>query len=96
MRRAYADEAAATTDAPAPTTVTSVTGSDNAQAATPLTGSTEFGVPIGLGLSIPITNGVSVGAELTYHRFFGESFSADEEFGGGDLTTMNAVVRGRL
>ena len=75
---------------------TSVTGSNTARAASPLTGSTEFGVPVGVGLSIPISNGVSAGAELTYHRLFGESFSKDEEFGGGDLTTMNAVIRARL
>lgn len=53
-------------------------------------------MPFGVGLSIPISNGVSAGAELTYPRFFGESFSKDEEFGGGDLTTLDAIVRARL
>lgn len=75
---------------------TSVTGSASAQGRSPLLGSTELGVPVGLGLSIPIAHGISAGAELTYHRFFGESFASDEEIGGGDLTTMNAVVRARL
>jgi outer membrane protein with beta-barrel domain len=75
---------------------TSITGDATAQGASPFFGSTEPGVPIGLGLSVPIADGVSAGAELTYHRFFGESFATDEELGGGDLTTMNAVIRARL
>ena len=75
---------------------TSITGSNAAQGKSPLFGSTEFGVPLGVGLSIPISDGVSAGGELTYHRFFGESFAGKEEIGGGDLTTMNTVVRARL
>ncbi len=75
---------------------TSITGTSGARAGAQFSGSTEPGVPIGLGLGIPITGGLSVGAELAYHRFFGESFAKDEEIGGGDLTTMNAVVRVRL
>ena len=37
---------------------------------------------------------MSIGGELTYHRLFGEGFTAnEEEIGGGDVTTFNAVVR---
>ncbi len=75
---------------------TSVTGSDSAQGRSPLYGSTHLGVPVGLGLSVPISSGISAGAELTYHRFFGEVYANEEEFGGGDMTTMNAVLRARL
>jgi len=72
---------------------TSITGSSTS---TQLTGSTEFGVPIGVGLAVAVCPGVSVGAELTYHRFFGESFSENEDIGGGEPLTGNAVVRVRL
>ncbi|MDB4944619.1 MAG: hypothetical protein JWP97_4153 [Labilithrix sp.] len=72
---------------------TSVTGSDAAKAASPLESSHELGIPIGLGFGIPLTNGLSLGAELTYHRLFGEAFAADDAIGGGDLTTLNAVAR---
>ena len=75
---------------------TSITGAATAQGSSPFFGSTEPGVPIGLGLNVPIADGVSAGAELTYHRFFGESFATDQQFGGGDLTTMNAVIRARM
>jgi hypothetical protein len=72
---------------------TSLTGSS---ASTQLTGSTEFGVPVGVGFGIPVVRGITVGAEVTYHRFFGESFSANEDFGGGEPTAANAVVRFRF
>ncbi len=75
---------------------TSITGAAAARAASPLYGSTELGVPIGIGFGIPITPGLSLGAELTYHRLFGESFADDDAIGGGDLTTFNAVLRARL
>ena len=72
---------------------TSITGSSTSTA---LEGSTEFGIPIGVGLSVPLPRGLSIGGELVYHRFFGESFAEDEEIGGGDPLTMNAVLRARL
>jgi hypothetical protein len=39
---------------------------------------------------------MSVGAEMTYHRFFGESFSENEDIGGGEPLTINAVLRFRF
>ena len=75
---------------------TSITGATSAKNGSPLHGSTELGIPIGLGLGIPVTHAISVGGELTYHRLFGEEFSKNEEIGGGDFTTFNAVVRARL
>jgi len=69
---------------------TSISGSSTS---TELNSSTEFGVPIGLGFGIPVAPGLSLGAELTYHRWFGESLSADDEIGGGDPLTVNAVLR---
>ena len=72
---------------------TSVGGS---AASTELTGSTEFGMPIGVGFQVLLPRGVSVGAEMTYHRLFGESFSANEDVGGGDPLTVNGVVRFRF
>jgi hypothetical protein len=75
---------------------TSVTGSTTARAASPYFGSTELGVPIGLGVAVQITNALSLGGELTYHRLFGESFATDDDVGGGDLTTFNLLLRGRI
>lgn len=72
---------------------TSVSG---AAATTELFGSTEFGMPVGVGFSVSLPRGLSVGAEATYHRLFGESLSDNEEIGGGDPFTLNAVLRARL
>jgi opacity protein-like surface antigen len=72
---------------------TTLTGSS---ASTEMTGSTEFGMPIGVGVSVPLSRGISVGAELVYHRLFGESFAANEDIGGGDPTSGSAVLRFRL
>lgn len=72
---------------------TSVSGSSTT---TQLTGSSEFGVPIGVGFQVPLPRGLSLGAEMTYHRLFGESFSENEDIGGGEPTSFNAVFRFRL
>jgi Outer membrane protein beta-barrel domain len=72
---------------------TSITGSSSM---TELTSSSEFGIPIGVGFQVPLSRGLSLGAEATYHRFFGESFSENEDIGGGDPFSMDAVLRFRL
>ena len=75
---------------------TTITGSDAAKLGSPLFASTELGIPIGLGVAFPITGAISLGGELTYHRLFGEAFSNNDDIGGGDLTTLNAMVRAKL
>ena len=75
---------------------TAVTGSDAARANSQLFSGTSWGMPLGVGLNIPIQDGVSLGAEAVYHRMFGESYSLNADFNGGDLTTFNAVVRANL
>lgn len=72
------------------------TSVDGSSAATQLTHSNELGVPIGIGLQVPLPRGLSLGAEATYHRLFGESFSDNEDIGGGDPFSVNAVLRFRL
>jgi hypothetical protein len=72
---------------------TAVTGSSTS---TQLTQSSELGVPIGVGFQVPLSHGLSLGAEMTYHRLFGESFAEDEEIGGGDPLTIAAALRFRL
>ncbi len=72
---------------------TKITGSS---AATPLYGSTEFGAPIGLGFGVPLCPGLSLGAEVVYHRLFGEAFEDDDDIGGGDPTSAALVLRARL
>lgn len=75
---------------------TSITGSDGAKAASPLYGSTEFGMPIGIGANVSLGRALTIGPELTYHRLFGEAFADDDEIGGGDFLTFNLVLRARL
>ncbi|MEO6603078.1 MAG: outer membrane beta-barrel protein [Polyangiaceae bacterium] len=72
---------------------TKLTGSS---ASTELTGSTEFGLPVGLGFSVPLSRGLSIGAEGVYHRLFSESFSDNEDIGGGEPSSASAVLRVRL
>ena len=72
------------------------TGSTAARAGSALHSTTEPGVPLGVGVSVPIYSGFSAGAELTYHRLLGEEFSKNTSFDGGDLTTANIVLRVRL
>ena len=69
---------------------TSISGSS---ASTELHSSTEFGVPVGVGFGVPVASGLSLGAEMTYHRWFSESLSENEDIGGGDPLTINAVLR---
>lgn len=75
---------------------TSITGSTTAKNASPLFGSTELGMPLGLGIGVPLTGAITFGGEVTYHRLFGEQFANNDEFEGGDFTTFNAVLRARL
>jgi len=72
---------------------TKITGSSTS---TPLYGSTEFGMPIGLGFGVPLCPGLSLGAEVVYHRLFGEAFEDNDDIGGGDPTSASAVLRARL
>ncbi len=57
----------------------------------------DFGLPMGAGAGVPITNHLTIGAEVAHHSFIGSNFSADDVLGSnGDLTTFNAVLRIRL
>ena len=75
---------------------TSVTGSSAATTASTFHKSTEFGMPIGIGLNVPIDWHFSIGAEITYHRLFSESFSDNEDIGGGDPVSGTIVAKVRL
>lgn len=77
---------------------TSLVGSSVARGATPFNSSSEPGVPMGVGFDDPLTWYMSIDAEATYHFLIGESFSAvtTNEIGGGDYSTVNAVLRVRL
>jgi hypothetical protein len=72
---------------------TKITGSSTS---TPLYGSTEFGLPIGLGFGVPLCPGLSLGAEVVYHRLFSEAFADNDDIGGGDPTSASLVLRARL
>jgi hypothetical protein len=73
-------------------------GSSAAKAGSVLLSSSQPGVPLGLGVDVPLTWHVSVGVEATYHFMIGESFSDVTANGidGGDITTFNGVMRFRL
>lgn len=75
---------------------TRVTGTDAAHQSSTLTNSAECGIPMGVGLEVPVCRNMSVGVEGTFHLLLGESFSTNEEFAGGDPFTTTLVVRGRL
>ncbi len=72
---------------------TSITGSS---VTTQLTKSTEFGMPLGIGFQVPLSAGVSLGAEGVYHRLFGESFAPNDDIGGGDPVSATLVLRVHL
>jgi hypothetical protein len=73
-------------------------GSADARKASVLFSSSQPGIPMGFGVDIPLTWHVSFGIEATYHFQLGESFSNTTTRGidGGDLSTVNGVLRVRL
>jgi hypothetical protein len=76
----------------------SLIGSSGALAGSVLHSSSQPGAVMGFGLDVPLTWYLSLDAEATYHFLIGESFSAVTTNGidGGDLSTVNAVLRVRL
>ncbi|MGA7121192.1 MAG: outer membrane beta-barrel protein [Polyangiaceae bacterium] len=75
-----------------------LTGSSSARAASLLHSSSQPGIPLGVGLDLPLTWYLRLDLEATYHYQRGESFSAVKTNGidGGDPSTLNAVLRVRL
>jgi len=73
-------------------------GSSTAQGGSVLHSSSQPGIPMGFGLDVPLTWYLSLGVEATYHFMLGEDYSSVTTNGidGGDLSTVNAVVRLRL
>ena len=75
---------------------TRVLGSASARQASSLTDSFEWGIPMGVGVDVPLGRRVSIGVEGAFHLLMGESLSTREEFEGGDPVTLSAIVRGHL
>lgn len=75
-----------------------LSGSQEAKAASSLFSSSQLEIPMGLGVDIPLTWHLSIGAEATYHFQWGESYSNDTNNGidGGDIDTFEFLVRARL
>ena len=74
---------------------TSVSGSSQSDAAHPQ--QRVSGVPIGVGLQVPLGRGVGLGAEATYHRLFGGKPSENDDIGGGDpVFAQRCATRFRL
>jgi len=71
---------------------TNVLGSNAERQATNLRSNVSGGVPIGIGVNVPVHEHVSVGLETVYHRLFNESFDKVEALSGGDPVTFNGVV----
>jgi hypothetical protein len=73
-------------------------GSSTAKAGSVMTSSTQPDIPMGVGIDVPLTWHMSLGAEATYHFAIGESYSAvtANNIGGGDVSTFTAVMRFRL
>jgi hypothetical protein len=64
----------------------------------PMHSSSQAGVPLGVGVDVPLTYHLSAGIEAIYDFQIGEDFSAvtTNKIDGGDLTTFAAVLRARL
>lgn len=73
-------------------------GSSTATQGSLMHSSSQPALVIGLGLDVPLTWHLSVGAEGTYHHQSNETYSAVTANGidGGDLTTFGIVLRARL
>lgn len=63
-----------------------------------LISSTSVGVPMGVGLEIPLNWHISLAAEATFHFLVGESFAntTKDKIDGGDFSTVTGVFRMRL
>jgi hypothetical protein len=75
-----------------------VVGSSATRAGSPLFSSGQPDFPLGFGFDVPLTWRLSVAFEATYHFQLGEDYSNDTTNGidGGDISTFNAVLRGRF
>ena len=71
-------------------------GSSAAQTFSGLNSWRGAGIPMGVGLDIPLSWHVSLAAEATFRFFLKESFSALDDRAGADLTSFTGVVRFRL
>lgn len=71
---------------------TNVLGSNAERQATNLRSNVSGGIPIGIGVNVPVHQHVSVGLETVYHRLFSESFDKVEAISGGDPVTFNGFV----
>ncbi len=72
-------------------------GSASALPGSQLYSSHQPGIPLGVGLDVPLSWHVSLGFEATYHFQIGEVYSSNTTNGidGGDLSTFNVVMRFR-
>ena len=75
-----------------------LTGLSSATAGSTLHSSSQAGIPMGIGLDVPLTRRLSAGLEATYHFQLSESYSSVTRGGidGGDLSTLCSVLRLRL
>jgi opacity protein-like surface antigen len=60
--------------------------------------SSQAGIPLGIGVDVPLNYHLSVGAEASYNFQLNESFSnvTVNEIDGGDVTRFDLVLRARL
>jgi hypothetical protein len=73
-------------------------GFSGGAAGSPLLSTSQPGVPLGVGVDVPLSYHFSIGAEASYHFQLNETFSQSTTNGidGGDDTRFDLVVRGRL
>jgi len=65
--------------------------------ASALVSSSQPGVPMGVGLEVPIARGWSLAVEGTFRFQIGESFApSNDEIDGADQTTLTGIVKYRL
>ncbi|HEY1957117.1 MAG TPA: hypothetical protein VGH28_15965 [Polyangiaceae bacterium] len=65
-------------------------------AASELVSASQSGVPMGLGVEVMLTWHLSFAVEGAFRFQIGESFSANEDIAGADVTTLSGVMRARF
>ena len=73
-----------------------LSGSQSAKSASPLFSGSQPEIPMGVGVDVPLTWHLSVGAEASYRFQINETFSNDTLIDGGDIDSFEILFRARL
>jgi len=71
-------------------------GSSDAQAASMLESSSQWGIPMGAGVEIMLSWHVTFALEAAFRYQYGEVYSTHDAIDGGDVSSLSGVLRLRL